>query len=112
MFLDHKAEFISSFNTSGIHGVYEIQVTLLFRALRGIKTSIAAIKKEKLTLAYLKETKRVLLPELLTLNRICIYSCYHRKNGLISLVNIPAGAETAEANIFFFAQSRNEIRCS
>ena len=109
-FLDHKAEFTSSFNTSGIHGVYETQVTPLFRALCGIKTSIASIKKEKLTLADLKETKRVLLPELLTLNRIYIYSCYHGKKGLIGLVNIPAGAETAEANIFVFAQSRNEIR--
>lgn len=108
-FLEHKAEFSSSFNTAGIKGVYETQVTPLFRALCSIKNSVIASKKNTLKLNDLKEPKRIMLPELYSLNRIYIYSCYSHGRGLLALVNIPANAKTAEAQVFVFSKRNVEI---
>ncbi|OHT04305.1 DNA polymerase epsilon catalytic subunit A [Tritrichomonas foetus] len=102
-FIKNKSTFMSSANSAGVHGIYETNVTPLFRTLIKIGTSIQKAKKHHYTLPDIKPTKNQSLPELNGINRIFIYSCFSRKHGgMIGFVPIPPGSETAEAQIFMF----------
>lgn len=109
-YIERKADFTSSFHTSGVHGVYETQVTHIFRVLCHIGSSAVAIKKKIKTINDIKMTKNVYLPEINFLDRVYVYTCFSQgKQGLLAYVHMKPGDTTAEANIFPFYSDDNKI---
>lgn len=108
-FIAHKAVLTASFNSAGVSGVYETNVTPIFRALCSLGVSIIPNKKNNYILPNLKTTKIPQLPDFKGLNKIFIYSCYSKHKGLIGIVPIFPNSETIEAQIFMIYQNSNDI---
>jgi len=108
-FLRSKAEFTSSFNSPGVHGVYETQVTPLFRALCTIGASVSTFKKLNYSLSDMKSSKKPLSPEFSELNRVFIYSCMSHGKGIIAFVPMMSGEAITEAQVFAFYKHDVEL---
>ena len=103
-FMKMKSIFTSSYNSAGVHGVYETNVSPIFRSMISIGASVIKISKNKsqYLLPEFKPTKVPMLPELDEINKLFIYSCFSKNRGMIGLVPIIPGEKKTEAQIFLF----------
>ena len=111
-FLKYKTVLTSSFSSTDVFGVYETNVTPIFRALCALGTSVSKTRKNRVVLSDLKTPKQKLPLEMSSLNTIFIYSCMSKKRGLIAMVPIMGEATTAEPQVFLFYNHAKDVTLS
>ena len=108
-FLKYKSVLTSSFSSTDVFGVYETNVTPMFRSLCAIGTSITKTRKNRVVLTDVKSPKKSFPLDVSNLNTIFIYSCMSKKRGLIAMVPILGEATSAEPQVFMFYNHQKDV---